>query len=411
MSFVLFPPEFNSALMYTGAGSGPLLDAASAWDTLAADLESTATSYQTVITNLTTGPWLGSASTSMATAAQPYVAWLETTAAQAAQTGAQAKSAAAAYQSAFSSIVPPALITANRSLYTQLVANNLLGQNAPLIAAAETQYMDMWFQDGLTMDTYSVASHQATATLSQVTAAPQVSDGGVSADAAAAAQSTASATSADATSVLTDLEALFNALVSGGNYTTQAGTVLTDLGVPESLVTDITTSLASAIADPSAALLPIQEAYYAGMMASMPARMFMSSGGSSGAGAASGLLVNSPEALLDKVATLVDSKMQTVAGGVARQLGSWGSAMGHMAGAHQVGGLSVPHGWQTGPEMVRAAPTLPGTSVAAPSLSSPGLASSPFTQALIGAMGARGIGSMASKIPAPKVVPRSPAGG
>ena len=30
---------------------------------------------------------------------------------------------------------------------------------------------------------------------------------------------------------------------------------------------------------------------------------------------------------------------------------------------------------------------------------------------LIGAMGARGIGSMASKIPAPKVVPRSPAGG
>ncbi len=192
MSFVLFPPELNSALMYLGAGSGPLLEAATAWDTLAADLESTATSYQTVITNLTTGPWLGSASTSMATAAQPYVAWLQSTAAQAAQTGAQAKSAAAAYQSAFSSIVPPPLITANRTLYNELVANNLLGQNTPLIAAAETQYMDMWFQDGLTMDTYSANSQQAAAALPTVSAAPQVSDGGVSSDAAAAAQSTAS---------------------------------------------------------------------------------------------------------------------------------------------------------------------------------------------------------------------------
>jgi PPE-repeat protein len=409
MSFVLFPPEFNSALMYSGAGSGPLLEAASAWDTLAADLESTATSYQTVITNLTTGPWLGSASTSMATAAQPYVAWLESTAAQAAQTGAQAKSAAAAYQSAYASIVPPDLITANRTLYNELVANNLLGQNTPLIAAAETQYMDMWFQDGLTMDTYSAASQQATATLSNVTAAPHISDGGVAADTAAAAQSTVSSSASSISSLPGDLGTLFNGLLSG-SYSTAVGPVLGDLGVPSSLVTDVTSYLTSAAADPSAALLPIQEAYYGGMMASMPARMFMSSGSSSGS-AASGLLANSPEALLDKVATLVDTKIQGVSSGVARQLGSWGSTMAHLAGAHQVGGLSVPHGWQTGPGMTRAAPILPGTSVAAPSLSSPGLASSPFTQALIGAMGARGIGSMASKIPAPKVVPRSPAGG
>lgn len=406
MSFVLFPPELNSALMYLGAGSGPLLEAATAWDTLAADLESTATSYQTVISNLTTGPWLGSASTSMATAAQPYVAWLQSTAAQAAQTGAQAKSAAAAYQSAFSSIVPPPLITANRTLYNELVANNLLGQNTPLIAAAETQYMDMWFQDGLTMDTYSANSQQAAAALPTVTAAPQVSDGGVSADAAAAAQSTADSTSSNISTLLGGLQTLGNDLFTG-NFTNFGGD-LTALGTDLSTALGLTGAVAT---DPSAALLPFQEAYYTGMLASTPARMFMSSGSSSGSSAASGLLANSPEALLDKVATLVDTKMQGVASGVARQLGSWGSAMAHMSGAHQVGGLSVPHGWQTGPGMTRAAPILPGTSVAAPSLSSPGLASSPFTQALIGAMGARGIGSMASKIPAPKVVPRSPAGG
>ena len=59
MSFSLIPPEINSALMFTGAGSGPLMAASTAWNELAADLESTATQYQTVITNLTTGPWLG----------------------------------------------------------------------------------------------------------------------------------------------------------------------------------------------------------------------------------------------------------------------------------------------------------------------------------------------------------------
>ena len=50
MSFSLIPPEINSALMYQGAGSGPLLEAAPTWDALAADLESTATQYQTAIT-------------------------------------------------------------------------------------------------------------------------------------------------------------------------------------------------------------------------------------------------------------------------------------------------------------------------------------------------------------------------
>jgi PPE-repeat protein len=59
MSFMVFPPEVNSALMYSGAGSGPLMAAAAAWNELAADLESTASSYQSVIAQLTGGPWLG----------------------------------------------------------------------------------------------------------------------------------------------------------------------------------------------------------------------------------------------------------------------------------------------------------------------------------------------------------------
>ena len=76
MSFMMFPPEVNSSLMYSGAGSGPLMAAASAWDELAADLEATAASYQAVLTQLTGTTWLGPSSARMAAATAPYVDWL-----------------------------------------------------------------------------------------------------------------------------------------------------------------------------------------------------------------------------------------------------------------------------------------------------------------------------------------------
>jgi len=194
MSFSLVPPEINSALMYSGAGSGPLLEAATAWDGLAADLETTATQYQTAVTNLTTGPWLGPASAQMAAAAAPYISWLQSTAATAAQTGAQAKVAAAAYQTAYASMVPPPEIAANRAELATLVANNFLGQNTGAIATNEANYLDMWIQDALGMDTYQVNSQQAAA-LPAHTAAPQVTSGANAATAAAAATPASSSSS------------------------------------------------------------------------------------------------------------------------------------------------------------------------------------------------------------------------
>ena len=116
MSFMMFPPEVNSALMYAGAGSGPLMAAASAWDELAAELETTATSYQAVVQQLTGGPWLGPSSVQMTSATAPYIAWLQGSSLQAAQTSAQARLAAAAYEGAFDATVPPTVIAANRAL-------------------------------------------------------------------------------------------------------------------------------------------------------------------------------------------------------------------------------------------------------------------------------------------------------
>src|ERR1700761_6275795 len=87
MSFMVFPPEINSGLMYSGAGSGPLMAAASAWVELAADLESSANSFQQIVAQLTGSSWLGPSSARMAAAAAPYVEWLAGTAGQAAPTG------------------------------------------------------------------------------------------------------------------------------------------------------------------------------------------------------------------------------------------------------------------------------------------------------------------------------------
>jgi PPE-repeat protein len=144
MDFGNYPPEINSARMYAGAGAGPLLAAAGAWDALAGELHSVANSYQSVVSGLTAGPWLGPASASMSASAASYAGWLRATAAQAEETGAQAKSAAAAYQTAFSATVPPPMVVANRSLLSTLIATNLFGMNTQAIAANETQYGEMW---------------------------------------------------------------------------------------------------------------------------------------------------------------------------------------------------------------------------------------------------------------------------
>jgi PPE-repeat protein len=102
--------------------------------------------YQSAVEGLTSG-WQGPSSMSMATAAAPYVAWMRASAAQAEQTAAQAKVAAAGYETAFAATVPPPAIEANRALLISLIATNILGQNTPGIAATEFHYAEMWAQD------------------------------------------------------------------------------------------------------------------------------------------------------------------------------------------------------------------------------------------------------------------------
>jgi PPE-repeat protein len=162
LDFALLPPEVNSARMYSGAGSGPLLMAASAWKSLAAELRTTALSYGAVLRALTEEHWHGPASAAMAAAAAPYVAWMNATAVKAEAAASQAEAAAVAYETAFAATVPPPQIAANRAQLASLVATNLIGQNTPAIAATEAQYGGMWAQDAAAMYGYAGASAAAT---------------------------------------------------------------------------------------------------------------------------------------------------------------------------------------------------------------------------------------------------------
>ena len=219
MDFAVLPPEVNSGRMYAGPGSGPMLAAASAWDGLAAELQSTAASYQSAISELSGGPWLGPSSAAMAAAAEPYVDWMATAAAQAEQTATQAKAAAAAYEAAFAMTVPPALIAANRTLLMTLVATNIFGQNTPAIAATETDYAEMWAQDAGAMYGYAGSSAAASALTPFTSPPPTTNPAGAGGQAAAAAQSSTSSGS----QLITALPQALQSLASSAAASPSAG--------------------------------------------------------------------------------------------------------------------------------------------------------------------------------------------
>jgi PPE-repeat protein len=166
--FASRPPEVNSALIYSGAGAGPLMAASSAFNNLSSELSSNAASYESVISQLTGSEWQGPSSQAMAASAQPYIGWLNTTSGQLREAATQAMASAAAYETAFSASIPPPVIAANRATLAALVATNILGQNTPAIAANEALYGEFWAQDAAAMYGYAGAS-AAAATLSPLT--------------------------------------------------------------------------------------------------------------------------------------------------------------------------------------------------------------------------------------------------
>lgn len=101
----------------------------------------------------------------LATAVAPHVAWLAGTAERADLTATQATAVAAAYDTAFTLIVPPGTIAANRARLAALIATNIFGQNSVVIATTEAEYFEMWAQDAMAMYGYAGSSAAASAAL------------------------------------------------------------------------------------------------------------------------------------------------------------------------------------------------------------------------------------------------------
>ncbi|WP_278799769.1 PPE family protein [Mycobacterium gordonae] len=216
LDFGALPPEINSGRMYAGPGSGPMLAAAAGWDGLAAEMSTAASGYGSVITELTSSPWVGPASQSMVAAIAPYVAWISATADQAEQAATQARAAAAAYDTAFAMTVPPPVVAANRALLATLIATNFFGQNTPAIAGTEAHYAQMWAQDAVAM--YGYAASSATALqLSPFTPPPPTTNAGAEAGQAAAVGQAAAAPAGNAAATVGPTLALASLLGTLGS--------------------------------------------------------------------------------------------------------------------------------------------------------------------------------------------------
>ena len=168
MSFLTAPPEINSLMMFTGPGSSPLLEAATAWEGLASELGSAADSFSSLISGLAGQAWQGPASAAMAAAAAPYASWLSAASAHASGTATSAQAVAGAFESALAATVHPTLVSVNRSNFVQAVRSNLFGQNAPAIAAFESQYEAMWAQDVSAMVGYHGGASAAASNLANL---------------------------------------------------------------------------------------------------------------------------------------------------------------------------------------------------------------------------------------------------
>lgn len=366
--FAMYPPEINSGLIYTGPGSGSLWAAAQIWEQLAADLQRTAEAYRSLIADLVSFEWLGPSSMSMVAAVIPYVEWLQTTAAQAQQTAAQAAEAARAYEQAFEMTVPPQVIATNRAELLWLNATNFFGENSTAMAALEFAYAEMWVTDSIAMQDYAGTSVAATA-LPPFTPPQQMADpAGLPAQTAAIAHATAGAAADDGNWI--------------GNLLIEIGTLLIPIA-PE--LTPIFVSAGEFVNElPLPSIVSDDFTFLDGVMAFYATISSINNINSMGTGIIGaendlGLipamaapvvgaapvelapLVNSVRTVADAVAT----------GGLGRSLGEVSAAV---RGAGSIGQMSVPPAW-TAPAVPTVRPLLgtPMTTLPAGDAIAPGM--------------------------------------
>jgi PPE-repeat protein len=151
-----------------------LIEASGAWQRLGSGLEESVPTYASVVSSLIES-WRGPSSVAMVQAVEPYLSWLRTIAQQCQQIASSAQAAVAAFSSVHATVVPVAVVNANRTRLAQLLATNLFGINLPAITETEEQYQGMWANNSAAMSRYRLASAQA-ATLPQFASPPSIAN-------------------------------------------------------------------------------------------------------------------------------------------------------------------------------------------------------------------------------------------
>ncbi|GFG94968.1 PPE family protein [Mycobacterium timonense] len=364
LDFGALPPEFNSARMYSGPGSASMMAAAWAWNLLAAELNSAATDYDRIVTQLVSEEWMGSASAQMAEAAQPYVTWMRTSAARAEQAATSARAAAGAYETAFAATVPPPLIEANRTLLAQAISTNVLGQNIPLITQLEAQYGEMWAQDAATMYGYA-AQTAPTAEVTPFTEPAQTTNP------AGQAMQAAAVTRAAGTSAGTDAQS---------QLLSSTPSALQSLASPSSS-TASTTPISDALKQNEFVSLWSQ---YASPTQNTLAMMYRATGMTTHFQSLGKALAPAAKAASDGAKAA--AALPTVGASLRGLSGGGGAISASLASAAPVGGLSVPPAWSAAtPAVPSGASSIPVSRfITTPDTSGPGN--------LLGGMPLAGIG-------------------
>ncbi|WP_125079679.1 PPE family protein [Mycobacterium sp. P7213] len=384
LDYGVLPPEINSGRMYSGPGSGSLLTAATAWENLSAELQTAASSYDSVTSGLVTGGWTGPSAVAMAASAAPYVTWLRGVGVQAEATARQATAAAEAYSMAVAAVVPPPVIAANRVLLAQLVATNFFGQNSPAIAEAERQYAEMWAQDAAAMYRYA-GSSAAAANLAAFNQPPQTTNSaGVAAQSTAVTQAASDAAAAGPTDFMSWLTSLIGQVSPFTGLATQGmSATMTSWSGTANMLSNVNNGIGLA-------------AFQAENPGGLDEILHPPKIGPAGLG----------------LGGLGLGKTGLGSAGLGAGLGSVGSSAS--AGtALKIGALSVPHGWAMPVTLTSAGAPLPAPAVSAAPALATGVPGGAFGETMLGTLAGRGLGAATSRAATARrtVVPRPPAAG
>ena len=303
------------------------------------------------------------------------------------------------------------MIAANRALLIALVATNFVGQNTPAIAATETNYAEMWAQDAAAMYGYAGVSASAT-TLTPFTPPPQsINPGGLGGQAAALAQTAASAANNTQTmlsqltsAVPTALQGLASPLPS---TSVAASSTSGFLGILQSL----------GLISPSSILEPASLGLGSSELSTASGAWASASDGDAAILAAGSEIADDQDLLTGQI-TGMEGRIMNRFDQLAA-VGPAGSA--GLGRAASVGALSVPPGWTAATPAIRlAAVALPATSLGAAPEVFAGSSGSLFSEMALASMAGRAIGGTVNPgrrerirattraCPAPS--PRSPGG-